>query len=154
MAELDAQEMMEILLVEDNAGDARLTMEALKEAKVRNRLRVVRDGEEAVMFLRRQGGYSDVPRPNLILLDLNLPKKDGREVLAEIKSDDSLRRIPTVVLTSSQDNQDVIQSYSLHANCYVVKPLDLDRYIEAVRSIEEFWLGFATLPKNGKHSIH
>ena len=154
MAVLNFEQTMEILLVEDNAGDVRLTMEALKESKTRNQLRVVRDGEEAVMFLRRQGGYFNMPKPNLILLDLNLPKKDGREVLAEIKNDDSLSRIPIVVLTSSQDDRDVIHTYSLHANCYVVKPLDLDQYIEAVRAIEEFWLGLVTLPRNGSHSTH
>ena len=141
---------VEILLVEDNPGDVRLTQEALKEAKVINHLTVLKDGVEALAFLRRQGPYADAARPHLILLDLNLPKKDGREVLAEIKADDKLKRIPVVVLTTSQDEQDVLKSYHLHANCYVTKPVDLEQFITVVKSIEDFWLGIVVLPKNGK----
>lgn len=137
---------IEILLVEDNPGDVRLTIEALKEAKVINNLTVLKDGVEALTFLRRQGPYANVPSPHLIVLDLNLPKKDGREVLADIKADDSLKRIPVVVLTTSQDEEDVLKSYNLHANCYITKPVDLDQFIRVVRSIEDFWLGIVVLP--------
>ncbi len=136
----------EILLVEDNPGDARLAKEALKEAKVRNSLHWVEDGVEAMTFLRRQGKYADAPRPDVILLDLNLPKKDGREVLAEVKEDGDLKRIPVVVLTVSDAEEDIIKTYNLHANCYIRKPLDLDRFIEVVKSIEEFWLTIVMLP--------
>lgn len=138
--------VIEILLVEDNPGDVRLTMEALREGKVLNNLNVVTDGQEAVEFLRREGEYRDAPRPDLILLDLNLPKKDGREVLSEIKTDESLRRIPIVILTTSQAEIDVIQSYNLGVNCYITKPVDLDQFIYVVKSIEEFWLTVVTLP--------
>jgi chemotaxis family two-component system response regulator Rcp1 len=141
---------IEILLVEDNPGDVRLTVEALKEAKVINRLTVLKDGVEALAYLRREGRYGVVPRPHLIVLDLNLPRKDGREVLAEIKEDDALKRIPVVVLTTSEDEEDVLKSYNLHANCYVTKPVDLERFIKVVRSIEDFWLGIVVLPLNGK----
>jgi chemotaxis family two-component system response regulator Rcp1 len=141
---------IEILLVEDNPGDVRLTVEALKEAKVINNLTVLKDGVEALAFLRREGRYAGAARPHLIVLDLNLPKKDGREVLAEIKEDDALKRIPVVVLTTSEDEQDVLKSYNLHANCYVTKPVDLERFIKVVRSIEDFWLGIVVLPVNGK----
>ena len=141
---------IEILLVEDNPGDVRLTMEALKEAKVMNNLTVLKDGEEALTYLRRQGPYAKAKRPHLILLDLNLPRKDGREVLAQIKAEETLKRIPVVVLTTSQDEQDVLKSYNLHANCYVTKPVDLDQFIRVVRSIEDFWLGIVVLPVNGK----
>lgn len=141
---------VEILLVEDNPGDVRLTVEALKEGKVLNRLSVVQNGVEALAFLRREGQYANAPRPHLILLDLNLPKKDGREVLAEIKTDDHLKRIPVVILTTSQAERDVLKSYSLHANCYITKPVDLDQFIAVVKSIEEFWLGIVMLPVNGK----
>ena len=137
----------EVLLVEDNPGDARLTLEALKEGKVLNRVSVVPDGVEAMAFLRRQGPYADVPRPNLILLDLNLPKKDGREVLAEIKTDPDLKRIPVVILTTSQAEEDIARTYDLHANCYVTKPVDLDKFLEVVRSIEDFWLAIVQLPQ-------
>lgn len=137
---------VEILLIEDNPGDVRLTMEALKEAKVINNLTVLKDGIEALAFLRRQGQYAKAPRPHLILLDLNLPKKDGREVLADIKADHSLKHIPIVVLTTSQDEQDVLKSYNLHANCYITKPVDLEQFIRVVRSIEDFWLGIVVLP--------
>lgn len=137
---------IEILLVEDNPADVRLTREALKEAKVRNQLHVVEDGVAAMEFLTRQGEYADAPRPDLILLDLNLPKKDGREVLEEIKQDDSLKRIPVVVLTTSQAEEDIVKTYSLHANCYVTKPVDLDQFITIVKSIEDFWLTIVKLP--------
>lgn len=142
---------VEILLVEDNPGDVRLTQEALKEAKVINRLTVLKDGVEALAFLRREGSYANAPRPHLILLDLNLPKKDGREVLAEIKDDEKLKRIPVVVLTTSQNEQDVLKTYNLHANCYITKPVDLNQFITVVKSIEDFWLGIVVLPKNGTH---
>lgn len=146
MAIPDLVKPIEILLVEDNPGDVRLTIEALKEAKVINHLTVVKDGMEALAFLRRQGSYTAAPRPHLIVLDLNLPKKDGREVLADIKADDRLKRIPVVVLTTSQDEQDVLKSYNLHANCYITKPVDLDQFVRVVRSIEDFWLGIVVLP--------
>jgi len=136
----------ELLLVEDNPGDVRLTMEALKEAKVINNLSVVRDGEEAMAVLRRQGKYAHAPRPDLVLLDLNLPKKGGLEVLAEIKQDPDLKQIPVVVLTTSQAEQDVLRTYELHANCYIVKPVDLNQFISVVQSVENFWLAVVTLP--------
>lgn len=134
-----------ILLVEDNAGDVRLTQEALKECKVLNNLSVVGDGVEAMAFLRREGSYSDAERPDLVLLDLNLPRMDGREVLAAIKGDHSLRRIPVVVLTTSRAEQDILKAYDLHANCYVTKPVDLEQFITVVQSIEEFWVTIVTL---------
>ena len=137
---------IEILLVEDNPGDVRLTVEALKEGKIRNNFHTVEDGVEAMAFLRRQGPYADVPRPDLILLDLNLPKKNGQEVLAEIKDDAELRRIPVVILTVSQAEQDILKSYNLHANCYINKPVDLDQFLEVVKSIENFWLTVVMLP--------
>lgn len=137
---------VEILLVENNPGDIRLTKEALKEGKVLNKLHVVMDGVEALAFLRREGKYFDAVRPGLILLDLNLPKKNGREVLAEIKEDEDLRRIPVVVLTVSSDEEDILKAYSFHANCYVTKPADLDQFIKIVKSIEEFWLTIVKLP--------
>lgn len=137
---------IEILLVEDNPGDVRLTVEALKEAKVRNRVHVVDDGVKAMAFLRRQAAYSTVSRPDLILLDLNLPKKDGREVLEELKHDVDLKRIPVVILTTSQAEQDILKAYELHANCYITKPVDLDQFLKVVRSIDEFWFTLVTLP--------
>lgn len=140
---------VEILLVEDNPGDVLLTQEALRESKVANHLYVVRDGEEAMAFLRRQGLFDRAVRPDLILLDLNLPKKDGREVLAEIKADEDLKRIPVVVLTVSQAEEDILKSYNLHANCFISKPLDLEQFMKVVRSIEDFWLTIVKLP-NGK----
>ncbi len=139
---------VEILLVEDNPGDVRLTREALRDAKVLNRMSVAQDGVEALAFLRRQGPYADAPRPELILLDLNLPKKDGREVLEEIKQDPDLKRIPVVILTTSQAEQDIIRTYNLHANCYVSKPVDLDQFITVIKSIEDFWLTIVKLPPN------
>ena len=137
---------VEILLVEDNPGDERLTREALKEGKVYNNFHWVKDGVEAMEFLRRQGRYKDAPRPDIVLLDLNLPKKDGREVLQEIKTDEDLKRIPVVVLTTSKAEEDVLRSYELHANCYVTKPVDLDKFIMVVKSIDRFWLTVVTLP--------
>jgi CheY-like chemotaxis protein len=137
---------IEILLVEDNPGDVRLTKEALKDGKILNNLNVVSDGAEAMAFLRREGVYAAAPRPELILLDLNLPKKDGREVLAEIKQDGKLRCIPVVILTSSAAEQDIVKSYNLHANCYITKPVDLDQFISVVKSIEHFWLTVVRLP--------
>jgi CheY-like chemotaxis protein len=137
---------IEILLVEDNPGDVRLTLEALKEGKVRNNLHVAADGMEALAFLRRQGKYAEAPRPDLILLDLNLPKKDGRAVLGEIKLDEALKRIPVVVLTTSRAEEDILRSYDLHANCYITKPVDLERFFTVVKSIEDFWLTVVKLP--------
>ncbi len=137
---------IEILLIEDNPGDARLTIEALKEAKVRNKLNHLADGIEALAFLRRQGKYADAQRPDLILLDLNLPRKDGREVLAEIKADNQLKRIPVVILTTSQAEEDILRAYNLNANCYVSKPVDLDQFIKVVRTINDFWLTIVKLP--------
>ncbi|MDP1633923.1 MAG: response regulator [Gallionellaceae bacterium] len=138
----------DFLLVEDNPGDVRLTQEALKSHKVQNNLHVVTDGEEAMAFLHKQGKYASAPRPDIILLDLNLPKKDGREVLAEIKSDPGLKTIPVVIITSSEAEQDVIKSYNLNANCYVTKPVNLDQFIKVVHSINDFWLTIVKLPTN------
>jgi len=137
---------IDILLVEDNPGDVRLAMEALKESKVRNNIYVVEDGVEAMDFLRRKGKYNGMPRPDLVLLDLNLPRKSGREVLAEIKTDDNLKRIPVVVLTVSRDEEDILKAYNLHANCYVTKPIDFEQFIKITRTIEEFWLTIVKLP--------
>ena len=137
---------VEILLVEDNEGDVRLTREALTEYRFRNNLSVVRDGVEAMAFLRREGSYAQAHRPDLILLDLNLPRKDGREVLAEIKTDVQLKRIPVVVLTTSMAEEDILKAYNLHANCYVTKPVDFDQFLKVVQAIEEFWLTIVKLP--------
>lgn len=137
---------VEILLVEDNPGDVRLTQEALHDGKVLNKLHVVEDGISALAFLNREGEYEDAPRPGLILLDLNLPKKDGREVLAEIKSNEDLRRIPVVVLTTSHAEEDIVKSYDLNANCFITKPVDLDQFIKVVKSIEDFWVTIVKLP--------
>jgi CheY-like chemotaxis protein len=137
---------IEILLVEDNPGDARLTQEAMRAAKMTNILHVVEDGLEAMEFLRRRSRFKDAPRPDLILLDLNLPKKDGRSVLAEVKNDPDLRRIPVVVLTTSRSEEDVMQAYDLHANAYVTKPVSLDQFMRIVALIDEFWLNVVTLP--------
>ncbi len=150
----DNAEPIEILLVEDNPGDARLAAEALKENKVSNNLHQVRDGVEAMRFLRREAPYAGVPVPDLILLDLNLPRKDGREVLEEIKGDPELRLVPVVVLTTSAAERDLIKSYNLHANAYVIKPIDLDRFIEVVRAIENFWFTIVKLPQvNGRKDL-
>ncbi len=140
--------IVEILMVEDNPADARLTEEALKEGLLRNRLHLAKDGVEAMQFLRREGPFSDAPRPDVVLLDLNLPRKDGREVLAEIKTDPDLKHIPVVVLTTSEAEQDIVKSYALHANCYVTKPVDLQRFIEIVHQIETFWLQIVKLPQS------
>ena len=137
---------VEILLVEDNPGDVRLTREALKEGKIRNHLHVAADGVEALSFLRQEGPNEGAPRPDIILLDLNLPRKNGREVLEEIKEDPDLRQIPVVVLTTSEAEQDVMKAYTLHANCYISKPVDLDQFIRVIRSIEDFWLTVVKLP--------
>lgn len=137
---------IEILLVEDNPADVRLTVEALKEEKMYNNLHIVNDGEEALFFLRRQGKYANAVRPDLILLDLNLPKVDGREVLKEIKNDEKLMQIPVVVLTVSKADEDILKSYNLHANCYITKPVDLKQFIKVVRSIQDFWLTIVKLP--------
>ncbi len=142
----DNTEPIEILLVEDNPGDARLAVEALKDGKVHNNLYHVKDGVEAMQFLHRQGEYANAPHPDLILLDLNLPRKDGREVLAEIKEDPELRLIPVVVLTTSEAERDLVRTYDLHANAYVVKPIDLDRFVEVVQAIEDFWFAIVKLP--------
>jgi len=136
----------EVLLVEDSPGDVRLTREALKEGKVRNNLSVVSDGVEAMEFLRREGKYADAPRPDIVLLDLNMPRKDGREVLAEMKSDENLKRIPVVILTTSEAEQDILRTYDLHANCYLTKPVDLEQFISIVKSVEDFWLTIVQLP--------
>ncbi|MGD9101656.1 MAG: response regulator [Anaerolineae bacterium] len=138
--------LFQILLVEDNPGDVRLTFEALKEGQVRSNLNVVKDGVEALAFLRREGKYAGAARPDLILLDLNLPKMDGREVLAEIKRSSHLRCIPVVVLTTSTAEQDVRKSYGLHANCYVTKPANLDQFVQVIKAIEDFWLTTVRLP--------
>lgn len=140
---------IDILLVEDNPGDVRLTQEVLKEAKVKNELHVVYDGVEAIAFLRREGKYKDASKPDLILLDLNLPKKTGHEVLAEIKADDNLKRIPVVVLTVSKDEEDILKSYNLYANCFINKPVDLNQFLNVVKAIEDFWLTIVRLPRNG-----
>jgi len=137
---------VEILLVEDNPGDVRLTRESLKDSKLLNHISVVNDGEEAMAFLRREGKYVASARPDLILLDLNLPKKDGREVLAEIKTDEQLRRIPVVVLTTSSAEQDILKTYDLHANCYITKPVNLDQFSAVVGAIEDFWFTIVRLP--------
>ncbi len=140
---------IEILLVEDNPGDADLAREALEGSKFNNILNVVDDGEKAMAYLRQDGLYAKVSRPDLILLDLNIPKKDGKQVLAEIKADDDLRRIPVVILTTSRSEEDVIKSYNLHCNCYITKPIDLNQFLNVVRSIEDFWLSIVVLPPNG-----
>jgi two-component system, chemotaxis family, response regulator Rcp1 len=141
---------LEILLVEDNPGDVRLTREAMKEGKVPNQLNVVMDGVEAMAYLRTEGKYKDATRPDLVLLDLNLPKKNGREVLQEIKEDPDLKRIPVVVLTISKNEQDILRSYDLHANCYITKPVDLEQFISVVKAVEDFWFTVVKLPPNEK----
>jgi chemotaxis family two-component system response regulator Rcp1 len=140
--------LIDILLVEDNPGDVRLTQEALLEGKVKNRLHVANDGVEALEYLRCQGKYKDAQKPDLILLDLNLPRKDGRQVLEEIKADLELRVIPVVVLTTSAAEEDVLRTYNLHANCYITKPVDLDQFLRIVKTIEDFWLSVVKLPKH------
>ncbi|MCF7855708.1 MAG: response regulator [Candidatus Pacebacteria bacterium] len=139
---------LKILMVEDNPADVKLAEEALKEGKVYTELHWVQDGEEAIAFLERKGDYADAPVPDVILLDLNLPRKDGRQVLAEVKTDERFRAIPVVVLTTSREEEDVLRSYNLHANCYVTKPFDLDRFIQVIQSINEFWLDIVKLPRH------
>lgn len=143
---IEKSKHVEILMVEDNHADVRLTMEAFRDAKVLNNLNVVADGEEAMAFLRHEGKYADAPRPDLILLDLNLPKKDGREVLEDIKQDPSLKRIPVVILTTSEDEKDILKAYDLHVNAYITKPVDLDQFIKVVEAVEDFWLSVVKLP--------
>jgi chemotaxis family two-component system response regulator Rcp1 len=137
---------IDILIVEDNPGDARLIKEVLNEHKIYNSLFIVSDGVEAMNFLQKKGKYKDSPKPDLIILDLNLPKKDGREVLADIKADDNLKRIPVVIMTISQAEADILKSYNLHANCYITKPIDLNQFIKVIKSIEEFWFSIVKLP--------
>jgi len=139
--------IIDILLIEDNSGDARLAQEALKESKVKNRLHIVNDGMAATDFLFKRNDYKDAPRPDLIILDLNLPKKDGREALAEIKADENLKRIPIVIFTTSKAEEDILKTYNLHANCYITKPLNFDKFMEVIKSIEDFWLTIVKLPK-------
>lgn len=148
MSRKQGDKPIEILLVEDNPGDARLAAEAFKEGdkKSPNRLHVVEDGVEAMEFLRRENGYAEVPKPNIILLDLNLPRKDGREVLAEVKSDDELKKIPVIVMTTSQAEEDIVKSYELQANAYITKPIDFDNFMSSVESVESFWLETVELP--------
>lgn len=141
-----AAKPIKILLVEDNPGDVRLTKEVLKEGKVHNEMFVAQDGIEALAFLRGEAEFSDAPRPDVILLDLNLPRKDGREVLAEIKTDPSLKSIPVVILTTSSADEDVLKTYELHANCYITKPVDLEQFITVVQSVEDFWFTIVKLP--------
>lgn len=138
---------IEILLVEDNPGDVRLTIDAFKEGKVSNNFSVVEDGVEAMAYLRKEGKYVNAKRPDIILLDLNLPRKDGREVLVEVKNDEKLKRIPIVVLTTSKADEDIIKSYNYHANCYISKPVDLNEFLRVVKTIEDFWLSVVKLPK-------
>lgn len=146
MDDFAAPRVCEVLLVEDNPADARLTREALCEGKMVNRLHHVKDGIEALQFLRREGPYAEAPTPDVMLLDLNLPRKDGRQVLSEMKADPALRLIPVVVLTTSEAERDILRSYELHANCYITKPVDLEKFIHIVRTIEAFWLAVVTLP--------
>lgn len=143
---LNQERQIEILLVEDNPGDVRLTQEVFKEGKIRNKLNVAWNGEEALAYLHREGRFAQAPRPDIILLDLNLPRKGGREVLAEIKADAKLKCIPVVILTTSQAEKDITESYNQHANCYIVKPVELDQFINVVRTIEGFWLQIVKLP--------
>ena len=149
MTDQVTEQSAEILLVEDNPADVRLTLEALKDGKVKKHLSVVGDGVEAMAFLRREGPYAEAPHPDLILLDLNLPKKDGREVLAEIKADEALKHIPVVVLTTSAAREAVLKSYELHANCYAHKAINLEEFIKVLRAIEDFWFAVVKLPKSG-----
>ena len=142
-------QLMQILLVEDNAADVRLTKEALKDAKILNDLHVTRDGVEAMDFLQRRAPYEDAPRPDIVILDLNLPRKDGKEVLAELKGDPTLRSIPVAVLTTSEAEADVLDTYDLGANCFLTKPVDLDQFLKVVQAVEEFWLGMVRLPTKG-----
>jgi CheY-like chemotaxis protein len=148
MNPVDRPDPIEVLLVEDDPGDVLLIREAFEDNKVANRLHVVADGVEALEFMRQTGEHKEAPRPDLVLLDLNLPRKDGREVLAEVKNDDALRTIPVVVLTTSQAEEDVLRSYDLHANAYVTKPVDFDRFIGVVRQIDQFFVSVVKLPNH------
>jgi CheY-like chemotaxis protein len=143
---------VEILLVEDNPGDVELTANALRVGKIFNQMSVVDNGEAAMEYLRRQGRYAHAPYPDVILLDLNLPRKDGREVLAEIKADPLLKKIPVIILTTSQAEEDILRAYNLAANCYITKPVDLDQFTKVVQAIEEFWFSVVKLPPNAEHS--
>ena len=143
---MSAHSPIQILLVEDNPGDVRLTREVLKDGRINNTLNVVEDGVEAMAFLRREGAYAGAGQQDLVLLDLNVPKKDGREVLAEMKADPALRRIPVIILTTSSAERDILDAYDLNANCYITKPVDLDQFVTVVRSIEDFWLSIVKLP--------
>ncbi|MCW2878553.1 MAG: response regulator receiver protein [Sphaerisporangium sp.] len=149
---MDDYRSIDVLLVEDDPGDVLLTQEAFEHNKVHNKLHVVSDGEQAMAFLRREGQYADEPRPDLILLDLNLPRKDGREVLEDIKADAGLRSIPVVVLTTSEAEEDILRSYHLHANAYVAKPVDFDQFIRVVRQIDDFFVSVVKLPRTGQRS--
>lgn len=146
MTDISRSRPIDILLVEDNPGDVRLTREALKEGKVLNNLSVAGDGVEALAFLKHEGPYATSAHPDIILLDLNLPRMDGRELLAKIKTDPDLRRIPVVILTTSKAEEDIVKTYDLHANCYITKPVDLDQFIAVVKSVEEFWFTIVKLP--------
>ena len=146
MSSADAARPIQILMVEDSLDDIDITMEALKDAKVSNNLEAVRDGVQAMAYLRRQGDFHDASRPDVILLDLNLPRKDGRQVLEEIKSDPDLQKIPVVVLTTSEADEDILRAYELHANCYITKPVDMEQFIKVVRTIEDFWFTVVRLP--------
>ena len=148
MNDINKPRMVEILLVEDSPGDAELAKEALEESKLKNNLHIAIDGEEAIDFLFKKGKYKDAIRPDLIILDLNLPKKDGREVLKEIKEDDKLKRIPVVILTTSRAEEDILKTYDLHANCYITKPLDLEKFMDVVKAIENFWMSIVVLPND------
>jgi chemotaxis family two-component system response regulator Rcp1 len=142
----NSPDVIDILLVEDNPADVRLTQEAMRESKLLNRMSVVNDGIEAIAYLKKEGSYANATRPDLILLDLNLPKKDGRDVLSEIKNDDNLKSIPVVVLTTSEAHTDIVKTYDLHANCYITKPVELEKFMSIVRVIENFWFGIVKLP--------
>jgi chemotaxis family two-component system response regulator Rcp1 len=148
MKHTNNERAINILLVEDNPGDIRLTREVLKEGRIRNVLNVVTDGEQAVLYLNKSGEYANTLRPDIILLDLNLPKKDGREVLAEIKADPSLMRIPVIILTTSSAERDISNMYDHHANCYITKPVDFNQFINVIKSIENFWLNIVILPSD------
>lgn len=150
MAKTPSERPIEILLVEDDAGDVRLTQVCLKEAKIRNNLSVANDGVEAMEYLRRRGRHAGAQRPDLVLLDLNMPRKNGQEVLEEMKSDEELRSIPVVVLTSSEAETDIVRSYNLHANCYITKPVDLPQFMAVIKSIEDFWLCIVKLPRTAE----
>ncbi len=149
MSKIKKKIPVEILLVEDNPGDVRLTVEALNESKIFNNLHIVEDGIEALAFLRKEDKYERKPRPDLILLDLNLPKKDGREVLEEIKKEDPLKRIPVVILTSSSAEEDIMKTYDHHANCFITKPVDINQFIKVVKAISNFWFRIVKLPPDG-----